>query len=150
MPNPKLRKKKFHSRVIKPAPNLAKRWEVGTWQDTFRAYSMRIGFQLSLSKAMLEMLCAVADDVQWDRRLYHQGSHCPENWIASTCSLVKRGLICRKDQEWLDNHKHDPHPQGEWCCYQLTPAGQCVVDLVKLAGIYVEADAAINKKARRA
>ena len=32
----------------------------------------------------------------------------------------------------------------------ITPAGRCVVDLLKLAGVFVEADAAINKKARRA
>lgn len=123
------------------------------WQESFRSSSMKVGFVLTLSKTMLEMLCAIADDVQWDRALYWGNLHWPDNWIAPQQSLVKRGLIVRKDQKTIDAYKHDNITFAE-CCerafWQLTPAGRSVVELVKLAGMFVEADAAINKKSRTA
>jgi len=120
------------------------------WRDDFRNFSMKVNFVLSLSKSMLEMLCATADGVQWDRALYRHGSHCPENWIASCRSLEKRGLIQRKSAEEIDQRKYEDHARGEWCCWTLTPAGEQVVGLLKTCGMFVEADAAINKKTRRA
>lgn len=120
------------------------------WRDSFRNFSMRIGFNLCLSRAMLEMLCAVSDGVQWDRALYRFGNAIPENWIASTRSLEKRGLIQRKSPDEIEKHKYDDHIRGEWCCWVLTPAGKLVVDLLKSAGMFIEADAAIQKKSRRA
>jgi hypothetical protein len=98
---------------------------------------------------MLEFLCAVADDVQWDRHLYHKTRTAPENWIASERSLEKRGLIERKSPEWFARHKYDTGDFNERSCCVLTPAGRVVINLIKMAGIFVEADAAINKKSRR-
>lgn len=124
-----------------------------TWKDRLRNFSMKIGFSLAVSKSMLEYLCAVADDVKWDKYLYHYGQALPENWIASENSLIKRGLIERKPQDVIDQWKYqdeDKHPFAERSCCQLTPAGECVVKLLKMAGLFVEADAAISKKARRA
>ncbi len=119
------------------------------WKDAFRASSMKIGFNLNLTKTMLEYLCAVADDVQWDRSLFHQNVPYLDNWVASERALKKRGLIERKPKGWFDERKHDEHtPFCEMSMCVLTPAGSLVVELVKLAGIFVEADAAINKKAR--
>lgn len=133
----------------------------GEWKERLRSFSMRIGFHLSLSKSMLEMLCAVADDVTWDRGIYHHGRSMPENWLASQASLVKRGLIERKSEEERDevtNRRYkkasDAHIQNlefyEFSYYKLTPAGDCVVNLLRLAGLFVESDAAITKKSRRA
>lgn len=124
------------------------------WKDNFRKASMKVGFVLCLSKTMLEFLCAVADDVQWDRSLYHQNVPFLDNWISSERALEKRGLIERKTQEWFEAQKHkatsEQSPFCEMSCCVLTPAGKAVVELVKMAGMFVEADAAINKKARRA
>lgn len=98
---------------------------------------------------MLEFLCATADDVQWDRALYH--NLCiPENRIASERSLEKRGLIERKPPSYFEQHKHDDRPRQNHANCILTPAGKLVVDLVKMAGVFVEADAAIEKRTRRA
>lgn len=124
------------------------------WRESFRKNSMRVGFQISLSKAMLEMLCAIADDVMWDRSLFWS-QHFPDNWIASQNSLIKRGLIERKtDAEFKKQYPNwgikDDTPRGEWTCYKLTPAGRGVVTLVTLAGMFIESDAAISKKARKA
>ena len=144
---------RIESPTILPAAELLEQWKIN-----LRNFSMKVGFTVSLSRAMLEYLCAVADDVQWDRSLYHHAQQ--DNWIASQRSLEKRGLIVRKTEEehakmgLNDPRRHqenaDPLKLYEWNCWKLSPAGECVVQLVKLAGIFVEADAAINKKARRA
>jgi len=126
------------------------------WRENFRNTSMKIGFQVSLSKAMLEMLCAIADGVTWDRGIYRT-IHCPDNWIASEHSLMKRGLIRRKPQAIIDKegvrHLSDKDiEQGrhhESSCCELTPAGETVVQLLKHAGLFVEQDAAITKKFRK-
>lgn len=122
------------------------------WKDNFRNSSMRIGFSLILTKTMLEYLCAVADDVKWDRALYWKNGAMPDNWIASERSLEKRGLIERKPAIWFEENKHLSQTWSEACersCCVLTPAGKAVVELIKIAGIFVEADAAINKKSRK-
>ncbi len=123
------------------------------WNERLRGFSMRVGFVLSLSKAMLEMLCAVADDVQWDRSLF-KGTVAPDNFLAPTLALFKRGLIERCSE--ADIKKKSDGIQAniiglyETAYYQLTPAGKAVVELLKMAGLFVEADAAINKKTKRA
>jgi len=123
------------------------------WQEQFRKSSMKVGFVLALSKPMLEMLCATADNAQWDRALYWGTTHWPDNWMASQQSLFRRGLIVRKSNEEIEAHKYDAKTRAEACeraYWKLTPAGECVVQLVKHAGMFIEADAAINRKARGA
>jgi hypothetical protein len=115
---------------------------------------MKVGFHLSLSRSMLEFLCATADGVHWDRSLYHHDMITPENWIASSCALIKRGLIERLTREEIDaQDRSQDHVEGamyERTNYRLTPAGIQVIGLLLMAGLFVEADAAINKRARRA
>jgi len=120
------------------------------WKDKFRATAMKIGFSLNLTKPMLEFLCATADGVIWDRGLYIQqsGQSNPDSFIATGRSLEKRGLIRHKSCDDVKKSYLKPHVYGEWTNYALTPAGRAVVQLVKLAGIFVESDAAINKKSR--
>lgn len=116
------------------------------WRDKFRASSMKVGFTLNLTRPMLEFLCATADGVLWDRSLYRDAAlAAPDNFLASFNALAKRGLVERN----LAAHDSDA-PFGHTTIYVLTPAGKAVVELVKLAGMFVEADAAIEKKARRA
>lgn len=120
------------------------------WQEALRKSSIRFGFQIQLTKAMLEMLCAVTDDVTWDRALF-PSLHCPDNMTATQASLVKRGLIMKKsvaEVAAMSLKRETDKTMWEWCHYKLTPAGECVVQLIKLAGIFVEADVAIKKKAR--
>lgn len=123
------------------------------WADHFRSYAMKQSFNLSLSQMMIEFLCAVADNVRWDR-----GNVCdihrPDNWYVAEACLIKRGLVrCKRD---------DPGQQEKWSeqmwqkdrilesCVELTPAGKAVVELFKVVGIFVEADNAIIKKVRKA
>lgn len=122
------------------------------WQSDFRSATMRTNFCLALSQAMIEMLCAIADDVEWDRGLFHT-IHRPDNIFASWKALEKRGLIVRKSERQsrtVQQILRMPVEQlSEYSQYKLTPAGRAVVQLLKVTGIFVEADAAIRKKARR-
>lgn len=125
------------------------------WREAFRGNTMRTSFSLNLTQPMIQFLCAVADHVHWDRALYFQsgGRACPDNFIASSSALEKRGLIYVDDAalEGCRNRRHDESweeacGQTQW---RLTPAGEHIVSLFKTVGIFVEADAAIIKKARR-
>lgn len=102
---------------------------------------MRSSFCLALTQPMLEFLCATADGVSWDRRLYRAdwGIARPDNWLASGGALIKRGLITRRQaipvtEDFIISH------------YILTPAGRALVELLKVTGIFVEADAATVKR----
>ena len=129
------------------------------WQQRFKSSSIKIGFQLNLSRSMLEMLCAVADDCQWDRATFGE-LHYPDNWIATEASLEKRGLIQRKGETdrvaaakhnsdemnaaWKEGRDRAERDYRNYCC--LTPAGQKIVELLKVSGLFIPQDAAIRRK----
>lgn len=112
------------------------------WKEQFRAATLKLGFTLALTKPQLEMLCAVADDVVWDRSLFGTRGF-QDSWGVSERALSKRGLIRRKPVT------KRAAEAGEQSCCELTPAGELVVEMVKLSGMFVEADAAIAKKSRK-
>lgn len=103
--------------------------EIEDYRGAFRTSAMKTGLALVLSQPMLEMLCATADDVRWDRGLYYKENSTarPDSFIATRASLRKRGLIDNDDK--------------------LTPIGNLVVDVLKAAGVFVPADLAIEQKA---
>lgn len=127
------------------------------WADDFRRSTMRTSFMLTLTQSMLEYLSAVADDVEWDRRWYCS-IHKPDNWAATEQALTKRGLVCRKTKEeqekfmakWSRNEWKDRDEWREHNFCALTPAGEAVVELMRVTGLFVEADAAITKRNRKA
>ena len=124
-----------------------------TWKQSFQQSTFRTSFNLSLSQPMIEMLCAIADDVQWDRR-QEMTIHRPDNWLATNAALVKRGLARRKtDEERAKLRKSKTYIEelyGEVSYYTLTPAGEAVVQLFKVTGVFIEADNAITKRFRKA
>ncbi len=124
------------------------------WKSAFQGHAMRSSFCLALTQPMLEFLCATADGVHWDRRLYYRqwGAAKPDNWIASGRSLENRGLIERITRGQIDAITatvtfEDFHLHSH---YRLTPAGAAVVELLRVSGIFVESDAAIEKRSRAA
>lgn len=126
------------------------------WRAAFQSQAMRTSFCLSLSQPMLELLCAVADSVRWDRGMYYRqyGIAKPDSSIASSHALAKRGLIHdhpeRGSVPRLRGEAAKAAERGEYFpVWALTPAGEALVQLLKVTGIFIEADAAINKKARR-
>ncbi len=118
------------------------------WKSAFQGHAMRSSFCLALTQPMLEFLCATADGVHWDRRLYYRqwGIAKPDNSIASSHALEKRGLVERLHREIIRAQPLDEFNLHSH--YRLTPAGEAVVAMLRVAGIFVEADAAIEKRAK--
>lgn len=98
---------------------------------------------------MIEFICAVADDVTWDRRDFCT-IHKPDNWVATEAALKKRGLIVRKEGDERRKAFEERSENDNDISYcKLTPAGEAVVQLFRVTGIFVEADSAITKKYKR-
>jgi len=107
---------------------------------------MRSSFCLALTQPMLEFLCATAEGVHWDRRLYTRqyGVARPDNWLASSHALIKRGLIERLGRVEIDAVSMTEDAVTSH--YRLAPAGAALVALLKVAGIFVESDTALQRK----
>ena len=124
-----------------------------SWKQDFGAATFRTNFNLQLSQAMIEMLCALADGVHWDRSQFG-GLHRPDNWLATQAALRKRGLAVPKTEEERERMRRSKAYVagrfGELSYWKLTPAGDALVDLFRVAGIFVEADNAITKRLRNA
>lgn len=118
------------------------------WRDNFKRHALNVGFRIGLSRAMCEFLSAVADDVHWNRAMLGAASADPDNWIATGTSLASRGLITRKPQTEIERHDYGINMKTyfQWSHWVLTPAGEHVVELLKLTGIYVPQDAAVLKQ----
>lgn len=115
-----------------------------SWQENFRHWTMRVNFQLALTRAQLEMLCSVSEDCWWNRAVF-RGRAAPDNFIAATGALMRRGLI-----EWKPSRKpwdgKDLYSIRN--CYQLTDAGWLVCELLKVTGLFQTPDLAIERKAK--
>lgn len=118
------------------------------WKSAFQGHAMRSSFCLALTQPMLEFLCATADGVHWDRRLYYQqwGQARPDSFITSARGLINRGLIERLPQVEISGIPSDE--TRYYAHHRLTPAGSAIVELLKVSGIFVEADAAVQKQER--
>lgn len=120
------------------------------WQDAFRSCAVKAGFHIGLSRAMVEFISAIADDVCWDRSKWGACAPFPDNFLATSASLVKRGLVIIKPQEVRDRRKcPTDSTMWQWSNFELTPAGRHIVELLKIAGFFVEADAAIEKRGKK-
>lgn len=105
------------------------------WQERFQSNVTRVRFEINLTRPMMEMLCACADDVMWDRAKFG-GITFPDNWIATEFALTKRGLLERKP----------PRPVGDNTPpFRLTPAGVALVELMKVGGLFIPAEEAARK-----
>lgn len=132
-----------------------------SWQERFLRNSNRISFKLQLSHSMIDYLCAVAEDVTWDRRFYDVDRQFkPDNWIATEQALEDRGLIHEKPK--LQLHRKAEAKREAKCQrqglrflmdqsgynaaiggdmrnkYELTPVGRAVVDMLRIGGMFVE------------
>jgi hypothetical protein len=127
------------------------------WKSAFQQSTMRTNFEMRLSQSMIEFLSATADDAHWDR-VRDSTIHKPDNWVATSTSLQKRGLIMRKPQSQIDREGQEYRAKASnngayfWdspCCYMLTPAGLAMVNLFKVVGIFVETEAAMNRRKKK-
>lgn len=120
------------------------------WKMAFQGSAMKTSFCLALTQPMLEFLCATAEGVHWDRRLYSRqyGIARPDNWLASSGSLEKRGLVERLTRLEIDRTCTSVH-DFTTSHYRLTPAGEAVVGLLKVTGIFITSDTAIERSTSR-
>jgi hypothetical protein len=126
--------------------------ESEAWQRNFRASTVAMGFRLSLTKNMLEFLCATADDVRWDGfwELLHGLNQCGAG-AATAASLVRRGLLVDiydsgQKLRLVEGTLPDGSPDFRAGRWQLTPAGRAVVDLLRIGGLFIESDQAIARR----
>lgn len=95
--------------------------------QALREHTTSIGFQLTLSKAQIGMLCTVAHFKGWKASFAGVGIDHPSSTayfpqFISTCrALTERGLMEKANFGW-----------------KLTTAGNLTIDLLKEAGIYQE------------
>lgn len=108
---------------------------VSAWRDAFKSNLTRVSFDLKLTRQMLEFLCASSDGVHWDRRAFGN-LHEPDNWFATEKALIKRGLLERIPR---GEQKRDLIP------WRVTPAGAALVELLKVGGLFIEAEEARAK-----
>lgn len=95
---------------------------------------------------MMEYLCALSDDVHWDRRRYHTIFY-PDNFLATQHALERRGLIQRKSPRLIK--KDDNKDPWSVTFQMLTPAGISVVEMLKVGGLFIEAEEAAKKLSKR-
>ncbi len=129
------------------------------WRAAFLKSTLRTGFCLALSQPMLEQLCAVAEKVESDRSVFRHslGLMMPDN-PATLGSLERRGLVRHRGEQVLRDERDARSPETthrRWhdnICdvWELTPAGEQVVRLLRLTGVFIEPSAAIDLRARRA
>ncbi len=121
----------------------------GTWKDHFRHTVMREHLTLKLSPAQMEYLCAVAEDVVWDRsRLSTVGT---DTRLATEDSLVRRGFIERKAGKELTQIKFVDIWHDAPSLSKLTPLGEAFVNMLKVGGVFIHSQgaAARARAARR-
>lgn len=112
----------------------------------FQSHTTRVGFKLVMTQPMMEFLCAVADDAEWDRRKY--GSICyPDNFLATEHALTRRGLIRRKPPVLSKKQVKADQYDRSFC--ELTPVGEAVVAMMKAGGIFIECEIARERLSRR-
>ena len=128
-----------------------------TQQDkAFRDYATRISFNLSLSRNQVGHLAGVIADIElakalgWDERydackdaVADAGGKL-QLFVQGRGSLQRMGLIAPAKgwQDYWDNKTKQSPP---WPQYNLTPAGEHVVELLRIAGLLPQAAANTNK-----
>lgn len=121
------------------------------WQDNFKSSALRVGFKMSLTRAMCEFISAIADGVHWNRTALGAASADPDNFIATSRALVLRGIIERKPDAEIEAERNESRNHfWSWTHWRLTPAGEHVVQLLKLADMFIEQDMAEVRRLRKA
>jgi hypothetical protein len=128
------------------------------WRALFLRSTLRTGFALVLTQPMLEQLCAVADQVDPDRSVFRHSMGLAQPLNHTTVlALERRGLVRHRGTRVLrgeaaersvveDVQRYQDHICDTW---ELTPAGELLVKLLKTTGVFVEQAAATDLKARR-
>ncbi len=131
--------------------------------QTFRDYTTRISFNLSLSRNQVGHLAAAVMEIENEGTLTdfekrHKRNHDavmdsggrPSLFVVGYGSLLRMGLLVY-DQRYL-TARSKGHEFWKYTgpSYQLTPAGTHVVELLRIAGLMPQAAANTQRKRRKA
>ncbi len=95
-----------------------------SWQDSFRGYATETAFAVSCSRAQVSLMAAI-EAGEW-RSWSNAGG--AGNLYTTFRALERRGLA--EYNEAQRAHRDD----SDWF-YRLTPAGEMVLGLAKMAGV---------------
>ncbi len=129
------------------------------WRALFLRSTLKTGFCLVLTQPMLEQLCAISDQVNWDRSVFRHsmGLASPDSPVTRS-ALERRGLVRHRGTRILRDEERDRSNQerherwnDEICdVWELTPAGEQLVELLRTTGVFLEQSAATTLRARQA
>jgi hypothetical protein len=138
-----------HGRVVPALPD--------AWRALFLRSTLKTGFCLVLTQPMLEQLCAVADRVEWDRSVFrHAMGLANPNNPTTLNALERRGLVRHRGTQVVRNESTERSAEQDYkrwkdhICdvWELTPAGELLVKLLRTTGVFLEQAAATDLRAR--
>ncbi|UJW87919.1 PadR family transcriptional regulator [Devosia sp. SL43] len=98
------------------------------WRDQFTQYTTGFAFNLSLSRDQASLLEAIGGG-EWEGWASHTGRG---SFIPTIKALQRRGLAEHNPAVHAENRPANSTPK--WF-YRLTPAGQHVLELLRLTGV---------------
>ena len=101
-----------------------------SWQDQFTAYTTGMAFNISLSHDHADVLTLIASGGKLHAWTNRSGR---STFVPTVNGLIRRGLIEHNGAAKIVGI-NTPGVKLKWI-YRLTPAGERVLDLLKLAGI---------------
>lgn len=106
-----------------------------SWKDQFTAYTTGMAFNISLSHDHADLLAYIPhyEGGGWRNR------NGRSNFIPVVNGLIRRGLVEHNAAAKIVGMT-TPHVKLKWI-YRLTPAGERVLELMKLAGITTDVHA---------
>jgi hypothetical protein len=103
-----------------------------SWQDQFTAYTTGMAFNISLSHDHADLLAFIPNyGPGWRNR------NGRSNFIPVVNGLIRRGLVEHNGAAKVFGMT-TPGVKLKWI-YRLTPAGERILELMKLAGVVTEA-----------
>ena len=110
-----------------------------SWQDKFTNYATGMAFNLSLSHDHADLMAVIATGLStagWKSRSGRS------TFIPTVDGLIRRGLVEHNPAARIVGFS-TPGVKLKWV-YRLSPAGERVLDLMKLAGVVHEAFEPVN------
>jgi len=106
-----------------------------------RAWTRGTSFTLAMGKTQVAVLISLHHAQDWqarkipmDRSFYAGWRHpLMKNFVTAGNGLIQRGLVAHHGD--VPDKERGPLTRHIW---EVTPAGQCVVDLLKMSGVYQE------------
>lgn len=105
-----------------------------SWQDQFTSYTTGMAFNISLSHDHADLLSLIGSGEKLSGWRNRNGR---SNFVPTVNGLIRRGLVEHNPAARIVGF-NTPGVKLKWI-YRLTPAGERVFDLLRMAGIVLHA-----------